>query len=134
MSLYWDNNYIFGSYSSTSWVPENVPSGVPDSNEQEEVVSSVQGKQNRPFLDLNTLPYVDETSPVNNSYHAMLMNQVIRRNKVIRIMDTGKNIVTCNNTILMDTEETVVISNSFPEQSLRSTKLSGRWRIWWIWW
>ncbi|KAF5781247.1 hypothetical protein HanXRQr2_Chr11g0481231 [Helianthus annuus] len=50
MSSYWDNNYVFGLYSGDSWVPENVPeSGVPDSNEQEEVVSSVQGKQNRPF-------------------------------------------------------------------------------------
>ncbi|MFS7985425.1 hypothetical protein Hanom_Chr11g00998221 [Helianthus anomalus] len=45
-------------------------SGVPDSNEQEEVVSTVQGKQNRPFLDLNMHPLVNETSPVNDSYHA----------------------------------------------------------------
>ncbi|XP_035832802.1 PKS-NRPS hybrid synthetase CHGG_01239-like [Helianthus annuus] len=42
-------------------------SGVHDSNEQEEVVSSIQGKQNRPVLDLNTYPPVDETSPVFNS-------------------------------------------------------------------
>ncbi|MFS8006472.1 hypothetical protein Hanom_Chr14g01249531 [Helianthus anomalus] len=42
---------------------------VPDSNEQEEVVSNVQGKQSRPFLDLNTHPPIDETSPVDNSYH-----------------------------------------------------------------
>ncbi|MFS8022826.1 hypothetical protein Hanom_Chr16g01444041 [Helianthus anomalus] len=50
-------------------IPFLEESGVPDSNEQEEVVSSVQGKQNRPFLDLNTHPPVDETSPVNDSYH-----------------------------------------------------------------
>ncbi|MFS7967028.1 hypothetical protein Hanom_Chr09g00780921 [Helianthus anomalus] len=48
-------------------VPKNVPSGVPGYNEQEEVVSSVHGKQNRPFLDLNTHPPVDETSPVDDS-------------------------------------------------------------------
>ncbi|KAJ0490168.1 hypothetical protein HanHA300_Chr12g0452391 [Helianthus annuus] len=41
MSSYWDDNYVFGQYSGDSWVPENVQSGVPDSNEQEEVVSSV---------------------------------------------------------------------------------------------
>ncbi|MFS7901799.1 hypothetical protein Hanom_Chr01g00003921 [Helianthus anomalus] len=40
---------------------------VPDSNEKEEVVSSVQGKQNKLFLDLNTHPPVDETSPVYDS-------------------------------------------------------------------
>ncbi|MFS8009983.1 hypothetical protein Hanom_Chr14g01291651 [Helianthus anomalus] len=40
MSSYGDNNYVFGQYSSDAWVPESVPSGVPDSNEQEEVVSS----------------------------------------------------------------------------------------------
>ncbi|MFS7934910.1 hypothetical protein Hanom_Chr05g00397211 [Helianthus anomalus] len=51
MSSYWDGNYVFGSDSGESWVPETVleETGVPDSNEQEEVVSSVQGKQNRPF-------------------------------------------------------------------------------------
>ncbi|KAJ0808487.1 hypothetical protein HanPI659440_Chr01g0003921 [Helianthus annuus] len=71
MSSYWDDNYVFGQYSSDVWVPENVPeSGVPDSKEQEEVVSSVRGKQNRPFLDLNTHPPVNETSPVDDSYHA----------------------------------------------------------------
>ncbi|KAJ0821372.1 hypothetical protein HanPSC8_Chr16g0719371 [Helianthus annuus] len=54
--------------------------------------------------------------------HTMLMNHVIRRNKGIRIMDTGVNILTCNNTILMDTEETVVISNSFPRAILMFNK------------
>ncbi|MFS7966567.1 hypothetical protein Hanom_Chr09g00775231 [Helianthus anomalus] len=70
MSSYWDGNYVFGQYPNEAWVPENVPSCIPDSNEQEEVVSSVQGKQNRPFLDLNTHPPVDKTSPVDDSYHA----------------------------------------------------------------
>ncbi|KAJ0835152.1 hypothetical protein HanRHA438_Chr16g0751871 [Helianthus annuus] len=70
MSSYWDDNYVFGPYSGESWVPETVPTGVSDSNEQEEVVSSVQGKQNRPFLDLNTHPPVDETSSVDDSYNA----------------------------------------------------------------
>ncbi|MFS7910558.1 hypothetical protein Hanom_Chr02g00107691 [Helianthus anomalus] len=49
MSSFWDGNYIFGQYSSDNWGHESVPSGVPDSNEQEEVVSSIQGKQNNPF-------------------------------------------------------------------------------------
>ncbi|KAJ0546694.1 hypothetical protein HanIR_Chr08g0363781 [Helianthus annuus] len=65
MSSYWDDNYVFGQYSSDAWVPKSVPateSGVPDSNQQEEVVFSIQGKQNRPFLDLNMHPPVDETS------------------------------------------------------------------------
>ncbi|KAF5760199.1 hypothetical protein HanXRQr2_Chr16g0750611 [Helianthus annuus] len=44
--------------------------GVLDCKEQEEVVSSVQGKQNISFLDLNTHPPVDETFPVDDSYHA----------------------------------------------------------------
>ncbi|KAJ0785828.1 hypothetical protein HanOQP8_Chr02g0047771 [Helianthus annuus] len=70
MPSYWDDNYVFGSYSGESWVSENVTSRVPDSNEQEEVVSSVQGKQNRSFLHLNTYPHVDETSRVDDSYHA----------------------------------------------------------------
>ncbi|KAM0056981.1 hypothetical protein Hdeb2414_s0006g00224921 [Helianthus debilis subsp. tardiflorus] len=51
MSSYWDGNYIFGQYSSEKWGHESVPdSGIPDSNEQEDVVSSIQGKQNSPFL------------------------------------------------------------------------------------
>ncbi|KAJ0556837.1 putative transcription factor FAR family [Helianthus annuus] len=70
MSSYWDDNYIFGQYSSENWGHESVPSGVPDSNEQEEVVSSIQEKQNNPFLDLNKHPPVDETAPVDDSYHA----------------------------------------------------------------
>ncbi|KAF5775200.1 hypothetical protein HanXRQr2_Chr13g0609451 [Helianthus annuus] len=70
MSSYWDGDYVFGQYSSDNRVPKSVPSGVPDSNDQEEVMSSIQGKQNRPFLDLNTHPPVDETSPVDDSYHA----------------------------------------------------------------
>ncbi|KAM0021274.1 hypothetical protein Hdeb2414_s0024g00649081 [Helianthus debilis subsp. tardiflorus] len=55
MSSYWDGNYVFGSESGESWVPETIPEeiGIPDSNEQKEVVSSVQGKQNRPFLPLH---------------------------------------------------------------------------------
>ncbi|MFS7954779.1 hypothetical protein Hanom_Chr07g00634551 [Helianthus anomalus] len=71
MSSFWDGNYFFGSYSGESWVPKSdlEETGVPDSNEQEEVVSSVQGNQNRPFLDLNTHPPVDETSPVDDSSH-----------------------------------------------------------------
>ncbi|MFS7927483.1 hypothetical protein Hanom_Chr04g00309661 [Helianthus anomalus] len=48
---------------------DNPSTSVTDSNEQEEVVSSVQGKQNILFLDLNTPP-IDETSPVDDSYHA----------------------------------------------------------------
>ncbi|MFS7931807.1 hypothetical protein Hanom_Chr04g00360361 [Helianthus anomalus] len=67
MSSYWDDNYIFGQYSSDNWVHKSVPSGVPDSNDQEEVVSSIQGEQNRPFLDLNKHPPVDETTPVDDS-------------------------------------------------------------------
>ncbi|MFS7901533.1 hypothetical protein Hanom_Chr01g00000791 [Helianthus anomalus] len=71
MSSFWDDNYIFGLYSSESWVPKTDPeeTDVPDSNEQEEVASGVQGNQNRPFLDLNTHLPVDEPSPVHDSYH-----------------------------------------------------------------
>ncbi|MFS7991521.1 hypothetical protein Hanom_Chr12g01071681 [Helianthus anomalus] len=51
-SSFWDDNYFFRPYSSESWEE----TGVPDSNLQEDVVSSVQGNQNRPFLDLKTHP------------------------------------------------------------------------------
>ncbi|KAJ0889865.1 hypothetical protein HanRHA438_Chr09g0417471 [Helianthus annuus] len=50
--------------------------------------------------------------------HTMLMNHVIRRNKGTWITDTGVNILTCKNTIRMDTEETMVINNSFPRSIL----------------
>ncbi|KAJ0942030.1 hypothetical protein HanPSC8_Chr03g0087081 [Helianthus annuus] len=78
MSSYWDGNYVFGQYSSDNWVPESVPSGIPGSNEQEEVLSSIQGKQNRPFLDLNTHPPVDETAPVDDSYYAGKLSDATR--------------------------------------------------------
>ncbi|MFS7928160.1 hypothetical protein Hanom_Chr04g00317571 [Helianthus anomalus] len=42
-------------------IPFLEETSVPDSNEQEEVVSSVHGKQNKLFLDLNTHPPGDDS-------------------------------------------------------------------------